>query len=169
MTKIIPNTDFHSRAMKEPTPKTKTPGYNFSYPVLNTIEIGNILMSGGSVDIQIERQGKSTWSFDERTSVLTIERGGRVEIHRIDNPMELYSEMSVHFNENIQRISELNLKTAEKKKKKDYEEPEEFCSILQYPGTDTAYFRWVKTNGWVDRLTEEDKKMAAKIGFHNLG
>ena len=64
MLEIVKSSEFNARAVKPIDIKNKIPGYNFSYPVLNTIDICNILMLGGSIEISIERMGKSKWSYN---------------------------------------------------------------------------------------------------------
>lgn len=113
---IVNHAEFHARAMKEINIDTMTKGYNFSYPVLNTIEIGNILILGGTIDVHIERQGKSVWTFDTEKSILTIDRNERIENHYIYDTRELYNEMSKYFNENVKRLSEKNSLTSAKKR-----------------------------------------------------
>jgi len=112
---IINHTNFHARAMKEPNFETGTLGYNFSYPVLNTIEIGNLLMAGGEITINIERMGETFWSFDKEKSQLHIKKPNLEEIHTIDNPSELYQKMSQHFNENYEHLMNQNLAVCKKK------------------------------------------------------
>lgn len=108
--------EYHARAMQKPNFSTGTEGYNFSYPVLNTIEIGNLFISGGSRDIQIERMGKTTWSFDKEKSILTKkDRKGTTETHYIDNPKELYDAMDKYWEENAQALEDKNNDITEKR------------------------------------------------------
>ncbi len=53
MIEIVKSSEFNARAVKSIDLANKIPGYNFSYPVLNTIDICNILMIGGSIFIGI--------------------------------------------------------------------------------------------------------------------
>ncbi|MCL1892436.1 MAG: hypothetical protein FWF97_04090 [Alphaproteobacteria bacterium] len=115
MTLIIQHAEFHVRAMKSPNLKNNTRGYNFSYPVMNTIDICGLFVSGESIDIHIERMGKSIWSFDKETSILTIERNGRSESHHIDDVEELSDAMLEYFYGNVQRLSEKHTLTSAKK------------------------------------------------------
>lgn len=187
MTIIINHAEFHSRATKEPNFKTKTKGYDFSYPVVNTIAIGNIFLSGGTINIKSERQGESIWSFNAEQSILTIERKGKTETHYIDDIEELYTEMSKHYHENCQRLTDKILRTSEKKslsksgnknalKNKPKEDTakivevsgsvrQEFCKINEYNGTPREYFRWVRDNKWWNKLTDEEKYTAGSLGF----
>lgn len=112
---IEKHAEFHVRAKKESTTKPRARGYNFSYPVLNTIEITNILLFGGSIIIDIERFGKSKWTFDLGKSELTIERKNKVETHTIVDVEELCDEMLKYHRENSQELTEKNLRTLERK------------------------------------------------------
>ena len=85
--------EYNARAVKSIDLANKIPGYNFSYPVLNTIDICNILMIGGSIEISIERMGKSKWSYNLDTKELTIEKPTSTETHLITNTEELICEM----------------------------------------------------------------------------
>lgn len=106
---------YHARAIKDLDFNTMKQGYNFSYPVLNTIDIGNLFITGASKDIQIERMGKTTWSFDKEKSELTIEKSKTKETHYIVDVKELYMAMSKYFKENASKLEKKNNLIAEKK------------------------------------------------------
>lgn len=97
--KIYYNSDFTARAVKLGDWATKTRGYNFSYPVLNTIDITNLLMDGGQTKISAERMGMSIWSFNVDTSILSITKKGEKQDNKIDDVGELYQAMTDYFNE----------------------------------------------------------------------
>ena len=76
---FLRHADFHVRAIQEPDFDNDIDGFDFSYPILNTIEIGNLLLRGGTKNITIERLGKSTWSYDKETSILKIVKKNKEE------------------------------------------------------------------------------------------
>ena len=115
MIEIIKSSEFNARAVKPIDIKNKIPGYNFSYPVLNTIDICNILMLGGSIEISIERMGKSKWSYNLDTKELTIEKPTSTETHLITNTEELICEMDKYFNQNKDELWKNTYKTNIKK------------------------------------------------------
>ena len=110
MTTIKNNTEYTARAIKGYDVDNNIPGYNFSYPVANTIEIGNIIMSGGSIEIKDYK-----CSFDKEKSILTIERNDHIENHYISDVKELLEAMQKHFNDNQDRLLEKMAKSAAKK------------------------------------------------------
>ena len=120
MLEIVKSSEFNARAVKPIDIKNKIPGYNFSYPVLNTIDICNILMIGGSIEISIERMGKSKWSYNLDTKELTIEKTMLPEKHIITDTTELIIEMDKYFNKNKaelwQNSYETNIKKSISKK-----------------------------------------------------
>ena len=115
MLEIVKSSEFNARAVKPIDIKNKIPGYNFSYPVLNTIDICNILMIGGSIEISIERMGKSKWSYNLDTKELTIEKPTSTETHLITNTEELIYEMDKYFNQNKDELWKNTYKTNIKK------------------------------------------------------
>ena len=120
MIEIVKSSEFNARAVKSIDLANKIPGYNFSYPVLNTIDICNILMIGGSIEISIERMGKSKWSYNLDTKELTIEKTTLPEKHIITDTTELIIEMDKYFNKNKaelwQNSYETNIKKSISKK-----------------------------------------------------
>ena len=112
---IINHSAYHARAIKMFDAKTRKLGYDFSYPILNTIDIGNLLIMGGSTSIQIERMGETTWSFDKEKSQLTIQKNDKTEKHYIEDVLSLCQKMAEHYEANRDRLYELNMATAQKK------------------------------------------------------
>ena len=102
MIEIMKCSEYNVRAMKQPDFKEKVPGFNFSYPVMNTIDICNILMNGGSIEISMNDRSKSVWLFETETSTLKITGNGIEEKHTIINTAELGKEM-LNFFEKIKK------------------------------------------------------------------
>lgn len=100
--------EFHVRVLQEPDFDNDIVGFDFSYPILNTIEIGNLLLRGGTKNITIERLGKSTWSYDKETSTLRIVKKNKEEEHIIPNPKDLYKAMSKYYHEEAPKIVDKN-------------------------------------------------------------
>lgn len=117
MVKIIKNTEFTARAMQAPDFKNKVPGYNFSYPVLNTIEICNLFIAGGTIEINIERMGKSKWAYDLNTTSLSVERKGVKNVYHICNTEELGTAMMQYCEANSSVLFEKNCETSSRKSK----------------------------------------------------
>ena len=115
MIEIVKSSEFNARAVKSIDLANKIPGYNFSYPVLNTIDICNILMIGGSIEISIERMGKSKWSYNLDTKELTIEKTTLPEKHIITDTTELIIEMDKYFNKNKAELWQNSYETNIKK------------------------------------------------------
>lgn len=128
---IIPNTDYTARAVKIGTFDPPAKGYSFSYPVLNTPEICNLLVSGGEQRIQIERSGPTTWKFDKETSQFSIikPKSKTPEVYTIQNVQELHDKMAAYFYanyENLMKKSKQAVKikgTSPEEVKKQPEEP----------------------------------------------
>ena len=112
---ITKTTKYMARARQATDFSNKIPGYDFSYPVLNTIDITNLLMSGGSKVLQIERMGQPKWSYDTKTKELSVEQNGCTTTHLVYNPEELGDAMSKYFDENIQALAAENFATSMKK------------------------------------------------------
>lgn len=112
---FLRHADFHVRAIQEPDFDNDIDGFDFSYPILNTIEIGNLLLRGGTKNITIERLGKSTWSYDKETSILRIVKKNKEEEHIIPNPKELYKAMSKYYHEEAPKIIDKNSDTQTKR------------------------------------------------------
>lgn len=115
MIEIVKCSEYNVRVMKNPDFKEKIPGFNFSYPVMNTIDICNILMSGGSVEISMNGKAKSVWSFEIETNTLKITGKGIEENHIIADVAELGVEMLKFFEENKAEIMQKTLETNMKK------------------------------------------------------
>lgn len=117
MVKIIKNTEFTARAMQAPDFKNKVQGYNFSYPVLNTIEICNLFISGGIIEINIERMGKSKWAYDLNATALSVESKGIKNVYHICNAEELGTAMMQYYEANSSVLFERNCEISLKKSK----------------------------------------------------
>lgn len=115
MIEIIKCSEYNVRVMKLPDFKEKISGFNFSYPVMNTIDICNILMSGGSIEISMNGRSKSVWSFDTETNTLKITGKGIEENHIISDVTELGEEMLKFFETNKAEIMKKTLDTNMKK------------------------------------------------------
>lgn len=109
--------EYNARATNQPDFATKTPGYNFSYPVLNTIEICNLFISGGSVEIKIERSGYYTYTYNIDTKNLTIEHNGKTDTYYIINSNVLGEQMLTYYNANKDELEQKILETNQKKSK----------------------------------------------------
>lgn len=115
MLEITKNTEFTARARQYPDFKEKIPGYDFSYPVLNTIEICNLLITGGSIEIRTERMGKMNWSYNTETATLSVEQKEIKKTYYICNPENLGESMMQYFEEKHQSLCEKNYATNIKK------------------------------------------------------
>lgn len=104
MVEIVKSSEYNARAIQISDFKKKIQGYNFTYPVMNTIDICNILIDGDSVDIKIERMGIQTWSFDEITGILSIKHDEDVKKYKISNVEELHDAMNQYFEDNKEEI-----------------------------------------------------------------
>ena len=112
---FLRHAEFHARVILEPDFSNDIDGFDFSYPILNTIDIGNLLLRGGTKNITIERLGKSTWSYDKETSILKIVKKNKEEEHIIPNPKELYEAMSKYYHEEAPKIIDKNSDTQNKR------------------------------------------------------
>lgn len=109
--------EYNVRIMKTPDFKNKIHGYNFAYPVMNSIDICNLFISGGSTEILMNGQSKSVWSFDEKTSILAIQQKNKKQEYIIDNIEELGEKMMQYFEEHQSEILQKTLETNMKKSK----------------------------------------------------
>lgn len=190
MLEIVKSSEFNARAVKPIDIKNKIPGYNFSYPVLNTIDICNILMFGGSIEISIERMGKSKWSYNLDTKELTIEKPTSTETHLITNTEELICEMDKYFNQNKDELWKNTYKTnikksMSKKAKKNAQKSEtssskksklliddqgyplEFYQLSDIIGPGIKiqkYYDWVKENNYLYKLDDESQRLLLNYG-----
>lgn len=113
MVTIEKSSEYNVRALKNPDFDNKVQGYNFSYPVVNTIEISNLFISGGSIEITMKGQSKTTWSFDIEKSVLSINENKNY----IADTKELGKAMIDYFENNKSEILQKTLDTNLKKSK----------------------------------------------------
>ena len=190
MIEIIKSSEYNARAVKSIDLANKIPGYNFSYPVLNTIDICNILMFGGSIEISIERMGKSKWSYNLDTKELTIEKPTSTERHLITNTEELICEMDKYFNQNKDELWKNTYKTnikksMSKKAKKNAQKSEtssskkskllideqgyplEFYQLSDIIGPGIKiqkYYDWVKENNYLYKLDDESQRLLLNYG-----
>ena len=190
MIEIIISSEYNARAVKSIDLANKIPGYNFSYPVLNTIDICNILMFGGSIEISIERMGKSKWSYNLDTKELTIEKPTSTETHLITNTEELICEMDKYFNQNKDELWKNTYKTnikksMSKKAKKNAQKSEtssskkskllideqgyplEFYQLSDIIGPGIKiqkYYDWVKENNYLYKLDDESQRLLLNYG-----
>ena len=190
MIEIIKSSEYNARAVKSIDLANKIPGYNFSYPVLNTIDICNILMIGGSIEISIERMGKSKWSYNLDTKELTIEKPTSTETHLITNTEELICEMDKYFNQNKDELWKNTYKTnikksMSKKAKKNAQKSEtssskkskllideqgyplEFYQLSDIIGPGIKiqkYYDWVKENNYLYKLDDESQRLLLNYG-----
>lgn len=112
---IVKCSEYNARAMKNPDFKNRIKGFNFSYPVMNSIDICNILMGGGSIEISMNGKAKSQWSFDLETSILKITGKGIEEFHIIQNVEELGESIMEYFEKNKEEIIKKTLEMNDKK------------------------------------------------------
>ena len=190
MTDIVKSSEFNARAVKNIDIDNKIPGYNFSYPVMNTIDICNILMFGGSIEISIERMGKSQWSYNIETKELLIEKPTSTERHMIMDTVELISEMDKYFNKNKEELWKNNYKTnikksiskrgnknAQKTETQSLKEAEQLVDDQGYPlkffqlsdfincGIRIRkYYEWVKKNNCLYLLNEDTQMLIHEYG-----
>ena len=190
MIEIIKSSEYNARAVKSIDLANKIPGYNFSYPVLNTIDICNILMIGGSIEISIERMGKSKWSYNLDTKELTIEKPTSTETHLITNTEELICEMDKYFNQNKDELWKKNYKTnikksiskrgnknAQKTETQSLKEAKQLVDDQGYPlkffqlsdfincGIRIGkYYEWVKKNNYLYLLNEDTQMLIHEYG-----
>lgn len=76
--------EYNVRVMKTPDFKNKVHGYNFSYPVMNTIDICDLLISGGTTEVAINGKSKSIFDFDMENKKLTITEKGNKKSYIIE-------------------------------------------------------------------------------------
>lgn len=107
--------EYNVRIMKTPDFKNKTHGYNFSYPLMNSIEICNLFISGGTIEVSMIGSPKSIYSFDEEKKTLTIQQKNKEQKYIIDNPSEIGETMIAYFESNKDEILTKTLETNLKK------------------------------------------------------
>ena len=109
--------EYNVRIMKTPDFKNKIHGYNFAYPVMNSIDICNLFISGGDTEISMNGKSKSTFSFNVDNNTLTITEKNQKKLYTIDNPAELGETMVKYFEEHQSEILQKTLETNMKKSK----------------------------------------------------
>ena len=109
--------EYNVRIMKTPDFKNKIHGYNFAYPVMNSIDICNLFISGGDTEISMNGKSKSTFSFNVDSNILTITEKNQKKLYTIDNPAELGETMVKYFEEHQSEILQKTLETNMKKSK----------------------------------------------------
>lgn len=107
--------EYNVRAMKSPDFKNKSHGYNFAYPVMNTIDICDLFISGGSTEVSMNGKSKSTFAFDMESKTLTITERGNTKSYTIDDPEKLGEAMIKYFEEHQAEILEKTRETNQKK------------------------------------------------------
>lgn len=107
--------EYNVRAMKSPDFKNKSHGYNFAYPVMNTIDICDLFISGGTTEVSMNGKSKSTFAFDMESKTLTITERGNTKSYTIDDPEKLGEAMIKHFEEHQAEILEKTRETNQKK------------------------------------------------------
>ena len=101
--------------MKSPDFKNKSHGYNFAYPVMNTIDICDLFISGGTTEVSMNGKSKSTFAFDMESKTLTITERGNTKSYTIDDPEKLGEAMIKYFEEHQAEILEKTRETNQKK------------------------------------------------------
>lgn len=111
--------EYNVRVMKTPDFKNKVHGYNFSYPVMNTIDICDLFISGGNVIVSMTGKPKSIFAFDMENKKLTITEKGNPKTYIIDDEQELGEVMINYFEEHkaeiLEKTRETNLKKSKSK------------------------------------------------------
>lgn len=107
--------EYNVRAMKSPDFKNKSHGYNFAYPVMNTIDICDLFISGGTTEVSMNGKSKSTFAFDMESKTLTITERGNTKSYTIDDPEKLGEAMIKYFEEHQAEILEKTRETNQKK------------------------------------------------------
>lgn len=107
--------EYNVRAMKSPDFKNKGHGYNFAYPVMNTIDICDLFISGGTTEVSMNGKSKSTFAFDMESKTLTITERGNTKSYTIDDPEKLGEAMIKYFEEHQTEILEKTRETNQKK------------------------------------------------------
>ncbi len=127
--------EYNVRIMKTPDFKNKIHGYNFAYPVMNSIDICNLFISGGDTEISMNGKSKSTFSFNVDSNTLTITEKNQKKLYTIDNPAELGETMVKYFEEHQSEILKKTLETNMKKSKSKEGNQNARKSDMQQPDT----------------------------------
>lgn len=107
--------EYNVRVIKKPDFKNKVHGYNFAYPVMNTIDICDLFISGGEKEISMNGKSKSTFAFDMESKTLTITERGSINTYIIEDMQELGEMMIKYFDEHQAEIFEKTRETNQKK------------------------------------------------------
>ena len=107
--------EYNVRVMKNPDFDNMICGFNFSYPVMNSIEIASLLISGGTIEIKPNGQAASQWSFDKETSALSIKQKDKEQKIYIADISELGKAMMEYWDKNKDDILKQTLDTNLKK------------------------------------------------------
>ena len=99
MVTIEKSSEYNVRVMKTPDFKNKVHGYNFSYLVMNTIDICDLFISGGTTEVSINGKSKSIFAFDMKNKTLIITEKGNKKSYIIDDEQELGEVMINYFEE----------------------------------------------------------------------
>lgn len=117
MVEIIKSSEYNARAIQDVDMDNGIEGYSFSYPVMNTIEICNLLIKGGSITIKSERMGTQDWFYDKETNILIIKDNKDEKKYYISDYKALGKAIQQYFNDNKEEILQKVLATNDKKSK----------------------------------------------------
>ena len=107
--------EYNVRVIKKPDFKNKSHGYNFAYPVMNTVDICDLFISGGEKEISMNGKSKSIFAFDMENKTLTITERGSINTYIIEDMQELGEMMIKYFDEHQAEIFEKTRETNQKK------------------------------------------------------
>lgn len=107
--------EYNVRVIKKPDFKNKSHGYNFAYPVMNTVDICDLFISGGEKEISMNGKSKSIFAFDMENKTLTITERGSINTYIIEDMQELGEMMIKYFDEHQVEIFEKTRETNQKK------------------------------------------------------
>ena len=107
--------EYNVRVIKKPDFKNKVHGYNFAYPVMNTVDICDLFISGGEKEISMNGKSKSIFAFDMENKTLTITERGSINTYIIEDMQELGEMMIKYFDEHQAEIFEKTRETNQKK------------------------------------------------------
>ena len=107
--------EYNVRVMKNLDFDNQVCGFNFSYPVMNSIEIATLLISGGTIEIKPNGQAASQWSFDKEKSILSIKQKDKEQKINIADFPELGKAMMEYWEKNKEDILKQTLDTNLKK------------------------------------------------------
>lgn len=119
MVTIEKSSEYNVLIIKTPDFKNKVHVHNFSYLVMNTIDICDLFISGGTTEVAINGKAKSIFAFDMKNKTLTITEKGNKKSYIIDDEQEL-SEVTINYfeenqNEILEKTREANLKKSKSK------------------------------------------------------